>query len=86
MRISIRPTDSGYRNFATVCAACKSIVVKFNGAEQIGCDTADAEAGMIVRYTRDDKGAFTFDRERQAFTDEVLHGKVEIEIIERLFL
>lgn len=48
--------------------------------------TADDEAHMIVRYVRNERGGLVFDADRQVIVDEVVHGRVEIEISDALVL
>lgn len=86
MRVSIQPHDSGYLLWRQILAAGNAVHVKFNGATEHGALTADSEAGLIIRYKRNATGGITYDAERQALLDEVLHGRVEIEIHKRRVL
>ena len=78
-RISIRPNDSGYGAYSSVRSQGYRPHIEFNGEQAIGVITADSAAGMIVRLKCDAAGKFIYDKTRQAFEDEVVHGKVEIE-------
>jgi hypothetical protein len=82
VRISIRPGDSGYLNHATLRAHGRRASVKLNGELQTYCVTADSEAGVVVRYVQ----PFQYDAERQRLVDEVVHGKVEIELADEMVL
>lgn len=82
MRLSIRPRDSGYANYAHN----KRLAIKLNGELQTMCYTADSEAGVIVRVKTDAAGNPIVDKERQEIVDEVLHGKVEIEIYDAVVM
>jgi hypothetical protein len=86
MRVSVLSNDSGYRNHATLRANGKRAHVTLNGEHQYECITADSEVGMVVRYLRNAAGALIVDRERERVVDEVVHGKVEIEIIDEMVL
>lgn len=82
MRISLRRTDSGYENYIHFRSRLQRTLIKLNGELQTTCITADDEAGVIMRY----KSPVEFDKERQCLVDEVVHGKVEIEIIDESVL
>lgn len=82
MRISLRPSDSGFHTHRVMRANGKKAHIKLNGEAQYGCITADDEVGMIVRL----KTPMTFDADRQCMVDEVLHGKVEIDIQDEMVL
>lgn len=86
MRVSIRPNDSGYRNWVQLASMGKRIIVKLDGEQQTLCITADDEAGVIVRHVKDNDGNLIFDKDRQAFEDEVRHGRVEIEVSDAMVL
>ena len=86
MRVSVNRTDAGYSQYAYVRAAGKRVYVTFNGERQTAVITADSDCGMIVRLLTDAKGDFIFDRDRRAFQDEVLHGKVEIDLYDEVIL
>lgn len=78
MRISIRPSDTGYAAYITAAAHNRKAVVKLNGEPQFMCVTADSDCGMVVRYVKGPDGVLTYDQERQCIVDEVVHGKVII--------
>lgn len=82
MRISIRQNDSGYHNYLHLRAHLQRTIVRLNGEIQTAAITADDEAGMVVRLQLPLK----FDQERATFKDEVLHGKVEIEVQPEMML
>jgi hypothetical protein len=86
MRVSIRPQDSGYMNHRHLRANGRRAVVYFNGEHETGAITADDEAGMIVRYIKDTDGEILVDLDRECPMDEVVHGKVEIEVVEEMVL
>lgn len=86
MRLSLRPGDSGYGPYLHARACGKRASVTFNGVTQFLCITADSEAGMVVRIKCDAQGNAVVDKDRQAFVDEVLHGKVEIELYDEVTL
>lgn len=75
MRISIHKNDSGYGAHNYARSIGKKPSIKFNGEIQTSCITADSDAGMVVRLVQ----PLCFDAARQAFVDEVCHGRVEIE-------
>lgn len=77
MRLSVRQSDSGFANYCAIISRLKKVLIKFNGELQTLCITADDEAGMIVRMAQ----PVAWDRNRAQFVDEVLHGRVEIEIV-----
>lgn len=81
MRISLRPKDSGYHEYIQARCHLKRFLIRLNGELQTACVTADDEAGMIVRFKVGADGEFEFDRDRACLVDEVVHGKVEIELI-----
>lgn len=82
MRISLRSTDSGYPNHVALRSHGKRASIKLNGEPQTFCVTADSEAGVVVRYVQ----PLQYDAERQRMVDEVVHGKVEIELADELVL
>lgn len=82
MRISLRPNDSGYANHVALRSHGKRASIKLNGEEQTYCITADSEAGVVVRYVH----PFVFDKERECMVDEVVHGRVEIELADEMVL
>ena len=82
MRISVRPNDSGYGAYCRVIGAGKRISVKFNGEPEYHAVTADTDAGMLVRLAQ----PLRFDKDRAAFADEVLHGRVEVELYDSVTL
>jgi hypothetical protein len=82
MRISIRPNDSGHAIQRHLRSHGQRALIKFNGVSQVGAITADSEAGMLVRYVN----PMVFDAERQCMVDEVVHGRVEIEIVDEAVL
>ena len=86
MRISIRPHDSGYLLWRQMLAAGNTASVKFNGVPQYECVMADSEAGTIARLARDADGKLKWDFDRQCFSDEILHGHVEIDVHEKQVL
>lgn len=79
MRISIRPSDTGYSNYTTAKIHNRKAMVTLNGEPQFLCVTADSDCGMVVRYAKNEAGSLVYDQERQELIDEVVHGKVEIE-------
>lgn len=86
MRISIRPGDSGYKTHAYLRSQGKRAIVTFNGEHEAGAVTADTEAGMIVRYKIEEDGGLSVDPERECIMDEVVHGRVEIEVVDEMVL
>jgi len=76
MRISLRPKDSGYHNYIHTRSRLQRTIIKLDGVVQSACITADDEAGVIVRY----KEPMAWDAERACLIDEVVHGRVEIDI------
>lgn len=82
MRVSIRHNDSGYSTHRYLRSNGRRAIIHFNGKHESGVITADDEAGMIVRYVQ----PLTVDPARECVMDEVLHGKVEIEVIEETVL
>jgi hypothetical protein len=82
MRVSIRPNDSGYINHARLRASGNRVLVRLNGELQTTAVTADNEAGVIVRYVQ----PLEYDRGRECLVDEVVHGRVDIEVIEESVL
>lgn len=82
MRVSIRPNDSGYGNYRHLRSHGRRAIVYFNGKHESGVITADTEAGMIVRYIH----PVQVDLERECPMDEVVHGRVEIEVVAEMVL
>ena len=82
MRVSIRPNDSGYINHARLRANGHRVIVRLNGELQTSAVTADNEAGVVVRYAQ----PLEYDRERECLVDEVVHWRVEIEVVEESVL
>lgn len=86
MRISIRPTDSGYSNYVVARAHGRRASVKLNGELQTCAVTADSDCGMVVRLAKGANGEMTYDADRQCIADEVVHGKVDIEFADEMVL
>jgi hypothetical protein len=72
MRVSVVPTDPGYR------VQAYNYSVLLDGVEQTQCITADEEQGYVVRYKTDAHGKLVFNAGTEACETEVVHGKVEI--------
>jgi hypothetical protein len=86
MRVSIRPGDSGYSLHRHLRSNGKRAIITLNGEHESGAITADSEAGVLVRYKIDDEGEMEFDLDREDYVDEVIHGKVEIEVVDEMVL
>ena len=82
MRVSIRPSDSGYSLHRHLRSNGKRVIVTLDGEHVSGAVTADDEAGVLVRYVE----PFDVDRERECVRDEVIHGRVEIEVVDEMVL
>jgi hypothetical protein len=86
MRVSVNHRDTGFRAFSDLRAQGYRVFVKLNGESQFHCVTADDQCGMIERFRADAGGSLVYDKDRQSFETEVVHGKVEISIHEQLTL
>lgn len=86
MRVSIRPNDSGYSLHRHLRLNGQRALVTLNGEHECGAITADSEAGVVVRYKTDAEGEMEFDLDREDYVDEVVHGKVEIEVVDEMVL
>lgn len=86
MRVSVRPNDSGFATQRNLRSRGLRALVTLNGEHESGAITADDEAGVVVRYKRDAEGEMEFDVDREDYVDEVVHGRVEIEVVDEMVL
>ncbi len=77
MRYSMEKTDPGYEPYGALKASGKDVNVFLNDVKQTKCVTADDEAGIVVRYCEDQRGAAG-----ARLLTETVAGVVRLEIFE----
>lgn len=83
-RVSCEKGDPGELAYCLACADGKSIKVFLDGVEQKLAVTADTAQGFVKRAIESDGGNLAFNRRTGEIFHEVVHGRVEIRIADKV--